>query len=352
MTEPSIPGGAPPSSPPAWSPAMPAPYSPAPVAPAVPSRGGLVEWLTLRGRLADARARHPTPSPEEEGALRAGRAAAELADRVLEAADPLRVGPAPWLATVLYAESARHLLSWKASSSAPLESAWRAADGDEIAFAAGGAERAPRLLHVLTTAGDRTTLALDAQIRDALEAKAFVDALLARREIRDREVGSLLWTRAIRLLTLVVLAAMIAAGVNYGLTRMRRNSDLANGKPWKTSSTYPGFNAQTHVVDANTTTVLFHTNEEVDAWFEIDLGAPTKIGSVELVNRDDCCGERAIPLVIETSLDHAAWSEAARRTDPFQSFIASFAKRDARWVRVRTLRKTWLHLDRVAVYAK
>ena len=67
-------------------------------------------------------------------------------------------------------------------------------------------------------------------------------------------------------------------------------------------------------------------------------------------NRTDCCSERAVPLIVETSVDHLRWSEAARRIEDFTSWKTAFPARNARWVRLRVPRRTLLHLTGVRIF--
>jgi len=92
------------------------------------------------------------------------------------------------------------------------------------------------------------------------------------------------------------------------------------------------------------------TSEQFRAtWVEIDLGAPRKVRRVEVVNRGDCCADRATPLVAEVSNDRVTWSQVARRDEPFGSWKVSFPPRVARYVRLRAAKHTVLHLQAIAV---
>jgi hypothetical protein len=98
-----------------------------------------------------------------------------------------------------------------------------------------------------------------------------------------------------------------------------------------------------------TTDILFHTAEEKNPWFELDLGAVFDVGSIEVVNRRDCCAERAIPLRLEVSIDRASFREVARHTEPFRTWRASFDPVKARYIRARVTRRSVLHLERLVV---
>jgi hypothetical protein len=98
--------------------------------------------------------------------------------------------------------------------------------------------------------------------------------------------------------------------------------------------------------------MFFHTTEEDKPWVEIDLGAPQKFSRVEVVNREDCCPERAVPLVIEVSDDQKNWRDVARRTEVFREWETTFNQVSARYVRARVDRRSVLHLVRLTVRAR
>jgi hypothetical protein len=81
----------------------------------------------------------------------------------------------------------------------------------------------------------------------------------------------------------------------------------------------------------------------------VDLGDPKRFTRVDVQNRLDCCRERAIPLVVEVSDDEASWTEVARKDEPFAHWTAHFAMRQARYVRLRVARKSYLHLEAIAI---
>ena len=95
--------------------------------------------------------------------------------------------------------------------------------------------------------------------------------------------------------------------------------------------------------------LVLHTDTEDSPWAEIDLGTPTEVHRVEVVNRGDCCADRAIPMVVELSNDRATWKQVARRDQVFGSWDASFPATTARYVRLRVLKRSVLHLRAITV---
>jgi hypothetical protein len=71
----------------------------------------------------------------------------------------------------------------------------------------------------------------------------------------------------------------------------------------------------------------------------------------DITNRTDCCLERSVPLVVETSPDDKTWREVARRDAQFTTWGDSFPPDPAvRYLRVRVLRPSMLHLASVKIH--
>jgi hypothetical protein len=94
---------------------------------------------------------------------------------------------------------------------------------------------------------------------------------------------------------------------------------------------------------------FIHTQDDDKPWLEIDLGSKQRIVGAIIKNREDCCADRAVPLVLAVSNDHRTWKEVARRKDVFGTWSPTFAPVSARWVRVQVQRRSSLHLSRVSI---
>jgi hypothetical protein len=317
--------------------------------------GGLVEWLLLRRALAEARARLPEGGAEGRELLRRGTLALELADRTLDASPPLEAGEAPFLALELYRIASYFHLAASARGERPgdLRAAWDASPEELRLLAAGGAERLRAIAAIVLEGrlGDDAALPVGEQRRRAEEVRRFDHALARSLEDPDAAVSRIFVQRALRIA--LVLLATIALGVGAVLLRARLvvPVDLAEGRPVRTSSVWSDFDPIAHTVLRGTVGVEFHTNEEDDPWAEIDLGAVQRIGSAAIKNRADCCIDRAIPLVMEVSTDQQKFTEVARRTDAFVTWQPEFSPVNARWIKLHVPRRTWLHLERVSIYA-
>jgi hypothetical protein len=130
-------------------------------------------------------------------------------------------------------------------------------------------------------------------------------------------------------------------------------SGLELGKKWTASSqreVWPASGKMTDEPGNFPFAVFFHTQEEESPWIEIDLETPTRVASVEVLNRTDCCGDRDVPLVVELSSDRKTWREVAKKNEDFVDWKATFSPQETRYVRLRVPRRTYLHLERVAIH--
>ncbi len=331
---------------------------PAPAPRRASARPSALEWLLLRRSLREARAALDE-DPERDRAVDRAEAAAELGDRAREGVDPPRRGSGLPLAISLYREAAYWALvacergRGLAGDARDLADAFERAPPELLAAAAGGATAAAAAREALVgrTFVDTAGEAPERLAREAEHAAGFVRALIDAAAARRRRVTSLLLQRFVRTFTLVASLALLAFAAVSGARRMFEGPDLAAGKPWRASSTYKTSDGSTQLRDLTGAplNILFHTNEEASPWFEIDLGAPTRVSSVKVRNRLDCCQERATPLVVETSNDRAAWKQVARTQDSFTTLKLPFAPQDARYVRLRVDRFSTLHLAKVEV---
>ena len=203
-------------------------------------------------------------------------------------------------------------------------------------------------------------LDLDACARETELVRDFVETLLRQLGAREERELRLLRERVLRVTGLgaLLLVGLLAAAL---LPRALR-PDLAENAPWRVSSTLPNHPAsgeggrpiQALVSTpgpnvAGETTIFFHTDAEPSPWIEFDLGQVRTLQRVRLVNRADCCWDRAAPLAIELSADREHFRQVARRDELFYDWSTSLGGEQARYLRVRALRPTMLHLTRVEI---
>lgn len=176
--------------------------------------------------------------------------------------------------------------------------------------------------------------------------------LLARVEERTRANHAIRAQRAWRVGALLLCLVSVIVGPVLLHSDWQDRHDLAAGAPWRTSSSYDGggcVSPEQQCAAANGW--FFHTNEaDKDSWIEFALAGESRISTVLVVNRQDCCAERAVPLVVEVSDDRKHWRSVAERRNEFSRWRASFPTAQARWLRLRLLRPGPLHLARVRIF--
>ena len=126
--------------------------------------------------------------------------------------------------------------------------------------------------------------------------------------------------------------------------------DLAQGRPWKSSSADPG-RPTTGIGPSTSGNIFFHTLSTDHPWLQIDLGEAHLIRSIRVANRTDCCQVRALPLNFEV-FDGHLWQLVAQRHSPFSVWKADVRPVRARLVRVRLAGTGYLHLKAIAVYGQ
>jgi hypothetical protein len=320
-----------------------------------PAPRGILEWFWRGKSLRVARAYRAQMPLVEQVRLKHALVALELADRAYDPVDPLRAGTSLGLSISLYREAVYFaLLAQSESFEGPdLATLFRELPQDLLEFAAGGTEELRAVKVALVERGFVQTAELprEALPGDAKVAREFAHALVRKKLLPEARVGSLLLQRAARSIGLTVLTVALIVGGILTYQRLTLKPDLAAGKPWRASSSLDTCKPQEHYCASARTDIFFCTVEEPNPWVEIDLGKPTDFSRLDVVNRSDCCGERAAPLAAEVSLDQKTWREVARRTDSFSEWSPKFAPQKARYVRLRALRRTILHLEKVAVRA-
>ncbi len=218
--------------------------------------------------------------------------------------------------------------------------------------AAGSEERARALSSTLSLSTFRSFAATDAAELGPLatELGNFARKLLRTLETRHWRIekpGVLRW---LKLALLVVVACLVVVAAALGPEKWQASRDLAVGAPWKASSLYPGGCDSPAQDCALGTSYFVHTLEEENPWLEFDLREPRTVSGVRVVNRIDCCLERAQPLVVKVSLDHQKWREVARNNEKFSDWQAGFPATQARWVRFEIPKRTNLHFRRVRIF--
>jgi hypothetical protein len=230
----------------------------------------------------------------------------------------------------------------------------RRADPGVLAKASGTPEAAQALIDSITGRSFVQLAELDAETSSKLapELLLFSRDLLRVMERRQSEIDRP-WVRRVIFTLLGVSLALIALiALIFGLRAWEVRRDIARGKPWTASTLYTSAGGcDSPLQDCSTKQgFFFHTNDEQNPWFEIDLGSVQNVSGARVENRQDCCRERALPLILQVSADRKRWKEVARQERVFDTWKPRFATERARYVRLSAQGFRNLHLSRVRLF--
>ncbi len=169
-------------------------------------------------------------------------------------------------------------------------------------------------------------------------------------EREANRVSSVLYMRWFRILGVVVVILAIVGAIYGMVQRSVTGPNLALGAQVSLSSNSKHYGVPPErAVDGNRNDLGFHTNNQKNAWVQLDLGSEKRIRKVVAYNRSTN-PQRAVPLVVEVSKDRRKWDEVAKREEEFAIWTADFSSKKVRYVRLRLLGKNFLHLNEVEVY--
>lgn len=146
-----------------------------------------------------------------------------------------------------------------------------------------------------------------------------------------------------------IQSGVFGSGVNLALNkRAKMSSVYAQGPQWD--------NPQGGVDGKKDGGWGFHTAEEQNPWWEVDLGASYSLNEVRIFNRMDCCRERTRTLRVNLSNDDRNWQTAYVHNGSDFGGIDGNPLRvplnvQARFVRVQLNERNYLHLDEIEVYS-
>jgi hypothetical protein len=173
-------------------------------------------------------------------------------------------------------------------------------------------------------------------------------------ELLEREATVQLRLRNERVARWSVIAVVGLALICWNSRHTFRSMMLPNlalHKAVKLSSNWrPGMYPPLGLVDGETAELGCHTDYEDHPWAQVDLGQPMTIRRVVVTNRVDGDMSRAVPLIIETSLDGTTFAPYARQDSDFAVWTAKRRPTRAQHVRVTAPRFTMLHLNEIEVY--
>lgn len=197
---------------------------------------------------------------------------------------------------------------------------------------------------------DYADLPPDDQVGWGRKLRIVAEGLLYGIEVSSGRYSPPWLSRALRVGTLLLLLGGIGWGAVSVREWMVELDNIARGKPWTISSIYPMGCRSPAQKCMESPSFFFHTQEQQSPWVEFDLGTPQRFSRVKVKNREDCCSDRAVPLVLEVSSDGKKWKQIARKNEVFSTWMAEFTATEARWVRLRATKKTMLHFVSVDIY--
>jgi hypothetical protein len=207
----------------------------------------------------------------------------------------------------------------------------------------------------LTEGSNETLAALDAEQRKArTKAMArFLPPLVVGLQEESERVAQVRAVRAFRIGGTLVLLIAVLIFAGSAIARALRGENVALGKPVTISSNWDvrRFPASS-IVDGDTDALGCHTQQEQRPWVQIDLGRPVGIREVAVHNRQEY-SERAVPLIIEVSLDGKRYQVFDRREQDFDLWKSVKEQPvEARFVRLTIPKRNHLHLNEVQVYTR
>lgn len=336
--------------------------APGPASPVVRKRGWLwrlFNWFWRGQGFLELRKSAQERSPRVAELLRRARLTMEVAERTLEPRQRFASGGPDALVCELYRQTIFWALRAHAQgrtgmdpTSHDLRDLWSSSD-PELLLGAADDEGALQSLRDDLLDKDFSSfaeLSPEEQGRRARALRPFVEGLIRRLEAPIEAQDTLWLQRVLRMGALLAFLGVIVIMSLSARDWLEQRRDLARGKPWTSSSVYPvgGCRSPLQICEESPY-FFFHTLEEENAWVSIDLGEPRVFTAIRVVNRRDCCWERALPLIVEVSDDGKTWREIARRTEEFRSWLAKLSPVRARWVRLRTPQRTTLHLAEVRI---
>lgn len=115
---------------------------------------------------------------------------------------------------------------------------------------------------------------------------------------------------------------------------------------WVASS--QGWGAPLQGTSSEAPRYFFHTQQENHPWVELTLATPAQVDEIEIINRRDCCRDRALPLVVEVAAPDGPYQALARQPLPFETWRIKVGQ-PIRALRLSVDGNTFFHLAAVRI---
>jgi hypothetical protein len=313
-----------------------------------------LDWLLCRPGLAEAR-KAAERTPHEKVMTERAASALTAANHIAEVPHSAEMGTARH-ATVLALEA----VYWTFLSSRPdlvdadASALWEASAEPirELGLPERETKDLDRVLAMKRPAMDLAGLSENEQIQLSKTLLRVAESAISAANRRQRAATVMALKRFARVaLTLGSLVALVVSLVVLKpKPKLVDPNDLAVGKTWTTSSKMYDCDPVAGTCGGAATKILFHTNEEDKPWVEYDLGEPMAFKGVTVRNCQEVFfQERAVPLIVEVSDDGKTYREIARRDESFAVWQPDITPQRARFVRLRAMKRTYLHLEGVQI---
>lgn len=310
-------------------------------APAVSSARRVWEWFSQSAAIEDASSIAAALTSEQRILVEQSRAIFDLGERVRDRITTVTAESSESTAIILFHQAGLLALAAAAGPGQTAAALWLVQRGQIVPVVGLGAAGEARLDQVFPGDFPLQPSVSGHQLKaDADILQRAVGVLVAQVEEPHRQADVARGLRFFRMTLLVLSLLGLLWGGSLQVKKWTTPRDLLDGKPWQASSTYPGFTP-----GGSGTAIFFHTQREKSPWIQFDLGTVTRVRRIEVRNRTDVAGARAVPLVIELSRDAKSWTEVARKQEDFTVWETDFSPTEARFLRARAEANTWLHLE-------
>jgi len=148
----------------------------------------------------------------------------------------------------------------------------------------------------------------------------------------------------------VVGATLALAAVSPRVRAAVFPPNVAAHANWTASTALPGYDTHGGRPSARPgAPAFFHTNGDDHPWVRIELPAPTRLRSIRIDNRTDCCELRGLPLNVEVH-DDPGWRLLCQRRTPFVTWTCRFPATTVDTFRLIVAGAGYFHLKRVAAF--
>jgi len=301
------------------------------------------EWLWLGKTIRTVRTGAGRMSPQEVLLVDQARALLDLGERVRDRIASVSADSVDITALLLFHKAGVTALAALQKPSQSLEDAWlEKLPAIEIELRLDDVARL-RASQLFPKDFPLDPALAPGQIKSDLDLlQQLVSSLILGLQGAERDLRFLRWMRTLRVTAVTVLVCVLAVAAIMGFAKLTAPHDLLLGIKPQTSSSYPE--------DLAKAGILFHTTQQLNPWAMFDLGAAKSLAGLEVQNRGDGVGDRAIPLVAEVSIDQKQWIQVARQDQEFENWKVSFPPVNARYLRLTAKKTTFLHLVYVKAY--